>query len=351
MSGRCLIGWVAGCVLLVAATPAFANEPPCDFCTAPCDTACWIDGGESPGDGKPGSWSVPVIPYKVNLGRLLTVQTWLNEKDVLAAIKAAMDTYAAVSCSDLKFSYAGKTTETALVKDHLLVHFSCAFDAAYRLEMFTSGELHQTPIGQHNRIRGGRVLLGCKRGLEYSLDWTTQGAQQNKIDIQTMITYALPRAIGFEVGPHDRWPVHYNAVKRDLCPTHQNMIRFLYFSPSSGNQCSAPRACSCASPSTCIDPPTKPYPIDSGTPGGQDGGGGGGGGKQDSGTTGKQDAGGHYNDAGVWVAADGGGTSGGGGGGDGGCDCRVGGRGASTAPFWALFGIGFLLLLGRRRRR
>jgi hypothetical protein len=338
---------IAGVVVftLFASSPASAAvdcavypcHPDCNgFCGSPCNTGCFIDGDDTtPGDGKPTKWATNPIKYKVNITGLIA--TGLAKADILAAIDAAMKTYENVKCADIKFEYKGETTSVVPENDHILIYFKndTTDDTLYWI-------FQEMKPQDMNQIKSGLIQLNCtpNHPKKYIFDWTTKGAEADKLDVQTFITYALPTVIGFQVGPADKLPWSYNYSKHDLCQAHQDMVVFHYFD-TNDTSCTKPDPTSqkaCGTPPVTGDgstPAGDPKLTEAGVPI-----------KQDSGTTQYDTGGGGNNEAGVSgepgtkpPAED-----------DDGC-CRVSHARSTSAPYLALVGLGILLLLGWRRRK
>ena len=334
-------------IALAAPTPAQAQvnctEHPCHpecngFCGAPCDSGCYIDKANDPTgktvvSSKPIRWAGAPIKYKINFAGV--VAQGLAKEDVQAAIAAAMQTYQDVPCAEISFEYAGETTETDAVDGHLLIAFNTYapthenYESLYTVFHSSNWKTDDTTPTGWMEMSKARISLNATQGHPtLSFDWTTKGAEERKIDVQTFVTYALPLVLGFPVGGQGKVPVAYNHVKHDLCPVHQGLAAFVYPDGSDANCApSEQQACSFTGGS-------------SGTPGGTGTGTDGGTGTGTDGGTGTGTGTGTDSGTGTGTGTGSGSSSG----------CRVGQAHASGVPCVTLLVLGILGLVRRRRR-
>jgi hypothetical protein len=193
-----------------------------------------------------------------------------------------------------------------------------------------------------NKMSAGLMQFNCAPNHPtYSFDWTTKGAEADKIDIQTAVTFVIPAVIGLQVGDSSKGyqaPFSYDKEVTTLCQGHIDAVTYSYFD-SAGSGCTKPTA-----PPVCSQATTPgdgsvagdgPHKLDGGVVKNDTGGGPPGDGYIPSGDG--------------WIPASDAGLPPGDGDDDG-C-CRVSHARSNSVPFLTLLGFALLLVLARRRRK
>jgi hypothetical protein len=231
-----LLGVILASVMLL--TPQAEAADPCDtgFCSAGClANPCYKDSDDAkPGDGVPVTWQTLPIKYKVNVTDLVTGQG-LDKAKVIAAIQAAFTTWENIPCSTLKFKYAGETATYAEESGFVKVVFKN--DTAWLESYFVNMWFKTKKLGD---VDWGMIKLNSTPNpTKFSFDYAI-GAKANAFDIQTMVTFLIPRTIGLAVEKADgQTPIAYNKVVHALCQGHKDAAVFSYLDKAT-TTCKAP---------------------------------------------------------------------------------------------------------------
>jgi len=334
-----LTAGVAMALVLLSAAPASAavdcNKYPCDpackgFCGAGCVETCFVDGDAvNPGNGTPTTWAASPIKYKVNVTDLITAQG-LNKTEVLAAIQAAFTAWEQIPCAKIKFEFAGETTATTQQVGFILIYFKN--DPADSTLYFMDLGMKQTNMDE---MEYSLLQLNCRpTHPQFSFKWTTKGAEADKFDIQTVLTFFMPSLLGFQVGQNTgaqsyTVPYAYNYKLYELCAEHKTMAAYSYFD-TAGSGCTklTPPPAVCTTGGTPGDGVTKDSgpPTEGGVNPGNEGG------------VNPNTEGGVVGEGTLPPAE------------DEGC-CRVGHARSASVPYLSLLGFALLLFLGWRRRK
>jgi len=178
----------------------------------------------------------------------------VKRQEILAEIQEAFKTWEAISCSNLKFEYAGEqTTFISEREGGILVYFGhdnstwSHMSAAYH----TSSDFKLIDLGD---IYKATIELNARDW------WWSIGKAKNQIDIRTAVLHLIPGAIGFYVGADPQHGslkafINLDTVIHKLDPLHEKGAQFDY--PEGGSCPTVPEPAICG---------MAPTPTDAGAP-------------------------------------------------------------------------------------
>jgi hypothetical protein len=159
-----------------------------------------------------------------------TAKAQVQKDAILKEIQAAFTTWEQISCSKLKFKFAGELDSFATQKEGaILVYFGWNSDQwVYAKDAYhVSGDWKLKETGE---------ITSAVIGLNALEHWWSIGKDSSKqaIDIQTAILHMIPRTIGFYVGDNPKTGslstfVQYGLINHSLDPLHRTAVQYLYF--------------------------------------------------------------------------------------------------------------------------
>lgn len=161
----------------------------------------------------------------------------VKKQEIIKEVQEAFKTWEQISCSKLKFEYAGEQPTYISEKEGgILVLFG--HDAATwsheTLAYWTSSDWKLDDKGD---LYKATIELNAKDW------WWSIGKEKNKIDIRTAVLHMIPGTIGFYVGADPitlslRAFIDLDRVEHTLHPLHETGAQFDYF--ESGASCTQP---------------------------------------------------------------------------------------------------------------
>ncbi len=225
----------AALVALLAVATAHAGD---------CDklNVCYKDSLGN-GAGVPIKWNVSCpIKFKVNV---LQLDAKARNRAIQAVIKA-FKTYE-LSCTELKFQYAGASNSFSDEKGVILVYFgdnnkkkgswiygSAAYYTGMDYGSFQTGEITKAWLALNSGDYGWSV--GSQ---EVS---PPHSGSKSHIDVQSALMWMIPQALGFWVSKDftkPELPIGYDTVLSSLCAENKTGAKYVYFKAGSG--CTKPK--------------------------------------------------------------------------------------------------------------
>jgi len=161
----------------------------------------------------------------------------VKKQEIIKEIQEAFKTWEAITCSNLKFEYAGEQPTYVDKKDGgILVRFG--YDAStWAHETVTYWTSSDWNLDDKGDLYRGTIELNARDF------WWSIGAEKNKLDIRTAVLHMIPNTIGFYVGNDPqtgslRAFINYNQTIHALDPLHETGARFDYF--EAGASCTQP---------------------------------------------------------------------------------------------------------------
>lgn len=161
----------------------------------------------------------------------------VKKQEIIQEIQEAFKTFEAITCSSLKFEYAGEQPTYVDKKDGgILVRFG--YDATTwaheTVTYWTSSDFNLTEKGDLYR---GTIEMNARDF------WWSIGKEKGKLDIRTAVLHMIPNTIGFYVGNDPqtgslRAFINYDQTIHTLDPLHETGARFDYF--EAGASCTQP---------------------------------------------------------------------------------------------------------------
>jgi Cys-rich repeat protein len=182
------------------------------------------------------------------LGTAAPVRAQVKKQEIIQEIQEAFKTWEAITCSKLKFEFAGEQPTYIDKKDGgILVRFG--YDAStwshQTVTYWTSSDFNLVEKGDLYR---GTIELNARDF------WWSIGKEKGKLDIRTAVLHMIPATIGFYVGSDPttgslRAFINYDQTIHALDPLHETGARFDYFEAgASCTQPSQPAICGTSGP-------------------------------------------------------------------------------------------------------
>jgi hypothetical protein len=335
-TGKGILAGLLLLTLLLAASPASADcatdpcEAGCDLCAAGTADLCFFNSHETdPTQGVPVHFVADAngkIKYKINADN---ITAGLAKADVIAAVQAAFTAWENISCSTLAFEYAGESTSTTNENGMILVYWGNSASTWTHGDYIFYPEIYWTDYQTGEASWSTIGLNATPNHPQYKYDWSI-GAAADKYDVQSMVTWLIPSAIGFDVSSdagNTQIPICTNKEYRTLCDAHKTGAQLVYFD-SADTTCTKPTVPNCQTTA----PPGDGPPAGDGQPPTGDG-------QPPTGDGPAIGDGGVTGDVGGLPPGE-----------DDGC-CRVSHARTTSLPFVALLGLALLAVLGLTRRR
>ena len=184
---------------------------------------------------------------------LIASPTWgqVKRQEIITEIQAAFKAWEAISCSNLRFTYAGEQTSFVQEKEGGILVFFGHDDATWRRQndaYYTSWDHKDDDKGD---IYKAAIELNAR-------DWFWSiGKAADAIDIRTAVLHLIPGTLGFYVGADPSGQslkafIQLDRIDRELLDLHEAGARFGY--PEGGAACGQPDE-----PGICgMRPPSAP---------------------------------------------------------------------------------------------